>query len=177
MQVFNKEKFSEAVHYICSKSDVDKLGAIKLNKILWFSDTLNFLVEGESITGEDYIKRQFGPVPKHILTVLEELEITGKLCINDKTLYGLTKKEYLSIEQPKLNLLLSHEISIIDDMIDRIGDGHTAHSISELTHDEIWEMADIGEVIPYETVLVATLGEIDETDIEWVNDILAKKAA
>ena len=52
-------KFKSAVHYICDKasSDPSVLGAIKLNKVLWYSDLINYLITGKPITGETYIEK------------------------------------------------------------------------------------------------------------------------
>ena len=71
-------KFKSAVHYICDKasSDPSVLGAIKLNKVLWYSDVINYLITGKPITGETYIKRQHGPVPKDIIRAIDELSIS-----------------------------------------------------------------------------------------------------
>lgn len=172
MQTLDQAKFTELVHYICHKSDHEKLGAVKLNKILWFSDVLNFLGWGVSITGSAYIKRQRGPVPSNILYTLEQLKSEGVLDITEKPVYGFTKREYVSLKEPNIDIFKPHEISLIDEVIDTITCGHTATSISELTHDDIWEMAEIGEIIPYETIMVANLGEIDENDIAWANDMI-----
>lgn len=173
MQTFDQAKFTELVHYICHKSDHDKLGAVKLNKILWFSDVLNFLGWGASITGETYIKRQRGPVPGHVLQTLEKLRNEGALSIAEKPMYGYTKREFVSLKEPNIDFFKAHEISLIDEVIETITNNHTATSISELTHDDIWEMAEIGEAIPYETIMVANLGEIDENDIAWANEMIA----
>jgi hypothetical protein len=60
---FNNKKFSNLVHYICYKcDDPSQLGATKLNKILWYCDMFSYRWNSESMTGENYIKRQFGPV-------------------------------------------------------------------------------------------------------------------
>jgi hypothetical protein len=44
---------------------------------------------------------------------------------------------------------------------------HTASSMSELSHDIIWEAAEIGEEIPLYTYFASRFGEINEEDIQW----------
>ena len=69
------EKFKALVLYVIAKcGDPARLGATRLNKILWFSDSFAYRINGVSITGEAYVKRQWGPVPKHILATIRELE-------------------------------------------------------------------------------------------------------
>ena len=158
----------DMVHYICAKVDSpNKLGAIKLNKILFFSDSITYLNEGESITGETYIKRQYGPVPKSILPIISELVTNKRIVTRDKKYQGITKREYISLKEPNLKEFFAEEIALIDNIINFVCDGHTAESISDLTHDDIWEMAEIGEEIPLNAAFVAYLGEIDESDVKW----------
>lgn len=123
------------------------LGAIKLNKILWFSDVLSFMNWGSSITDERYIKRQFGPVPAHILSVLDDLQTDGTLVVKDVNYYGHTKKEYMPVQNIDYSSLTQDELSLVDSIINQICNGHTATSISDFSHNTIWEMALIGEEI------------------------------
>jgi hypothetical protein len=174
---FNAKKFSNLVHYICHQcDDVATLGATKLNKILWFSDIYAYLFLGKPSTGEKYIKRQFGPVPSHIVTTIDELVWDEKIFVRDVDYFGRNKREYISLKKPILSDLSPDEISIVNDLIGMIWDNHTAASISPRTHDRIWELAEIGEEIPYYTIFASELGEITEDDIEWANETLKKAA-
>ena len=47
--------------------------------------------------------------------------------------------------------------------------------ISEETHNEIWEIAAIGEEIPLYTIYAANLGEINEIDIECIEKAIDYK--
>src|SRR5438128_11544173 len=68
---FNSEKFKTLVLYVIWRTgDVRDFGATKLNKVLWFSDARAFEALGESITGDTYVRQKFGPVPRHITSVL-----------------------------------------------------------------------------------------------------------
>ncbi len=164
----NRDKLKAAVHYICgSVDDPIKLGATKLNKILWYSDIIAFLKWSNPITGETYEKRQYGPMPSHIYGILEELRQEGKIHISDVGHFGRVKKQYVCLEEPTTEIFNADEISIIDQMISSICDKHTATSISDMTHDAIWEMARIGEPIPYVAVLASALGELNGSDMEW----------
>lgn len=61
----------------------------------------------------------------------------------------------------------AEEISTVDEYIRIICNKHTAKSISEASHDIVWEVAEIGEEIPYFTVYSHLLGDIDVKDVEW----------
>jgi Protein of unknown function (DUF4065) len=169
----NEDKFKNLILYICSKAEPQNLGATKLDKILWYSDAYAYLMIGEPITGETYIKRQFGPFAPHFYKMIEELEADGKLCVRPTDHYGFAKKEYIPLVQADIEDFLPQEVSIIDDIIDVVCNNYTAKGISEQSHNDIWEMADIGDEIPYYAMFAVFLGEIDETDIEWANTVLA----
>ena len=171
--MYNEEKFKELVHYVCWKSeDPAKLGATKLNKVLWFSELNTFLRTGSSISGSKFVKRQFGPVPKAILQILDRLQDEQKIVIRDSDYYGRSKRDFISIKRPNLNVFSSEEISLVDKMINVVCEKHTAASISSISHDSVWEMAEIGEEMPLYTVF-AKRGEVTEDDISWARSVAA----
>ena len=167
MAEFNEEKFKILVLYICSKCDPKELGSTKLNKVLWYSDMISYLSFQKPITGEVYVKRQFGPVPKHILAIIDKMESEGQIVTRDAVVFGYGKKEYIALEKPDLASFTADEISMVDDLIEIICKGHTAKEISETSHDGIWELAEMGEEIPYHAFLASKIGEIDEEDVKW----------
>ena len=164
---FNKEKFKNLVLYVCNKCEPKELGSTKLNKVLWYSDMLSYVYLKEPVTGETYVKRQFGPVPKHILPILNELELSGQIVTREIEYHGYDKREYIALKKPDLSLFTGEDISLVDAMIEVICKEHTAKTISRASHDSIWELAEIGEEIPYYAVLASEIGEIDEDDIQW----------
>ena len=59
------------------------------------------------------------------------------------------------------------ELRIIDQMISYVCEEHTAASISEETHDYVWEIAKMGEEIPYFAVFAGRTREPTEEELEW----------
>lgn len=171
--MFNREKFKALVHYICWRVEPSELGSVKLNKVLWYSDTNRYLIAGDSITGAKYVKQQFGPVPSAILPVLDELKAEGLLAIREASYYGYPKREFFALSPANLDLFTAAEMSLIDSEIDRICYGHTATSISEESHDDVWKLAAIGEELPYHTVFASRRAEITGEDIAWARQQLA----
>lgn len=177
MQNERTEKFEALVHYVCASADGDQLGATKLNKILWLSDVLWYLNEGDSLTGERYVKRQFGPVPAHILATLESLVADLKLSIHDEQNFGYTFRRYISLAEPNTEGFKANEISFVDSVIRIVCEDHTAKSISAASHDQAWEIAKIGEEIPYEAIFISAQGELNGKDMEWANSVLSAQSA
>lgn len=164
-------KFKDMIHYICWKcGDPSKLGAVKLNKVAWFSDVISFLEIGEPITNARYTKQKYGPVPKAILPILRELQAEERLRIEDVPFYGKTKKQYISLTEPNAGAFTEEQRAIIDMVVDAVCDGHTAGSISELTHDDIWKLAAVGEEIPLHAILASEFAEVTDKDVERVTE-------
>jgi hypothetical protein len=175
MALFNRSKFKALVHYICSRCEDNpaRLGATKLNKILWYAETGHFLKTGKPLTGARYIKRQFGPVPAAIPAIVEELEAEGKLFVRDVPFHAYDKKEYISLQEPEIDsFFTASDIGDIDRIIDAVCDAHTAKSISHKTHNEPWHLAEIGEDLPLYTAL-ARPGELTEIDMKWADEKIA----
>ncbi len=168
----NDQKYKDMVHYIISrcKNPAD-LGAIKLNKILWYADTLSYRATGAPISGEAYVKRQHGPVPKGIVKTLKELKSEKKITVAEPS-SQFQPREFVSIKKPDLSKINESEQEIINVVIDKIINNHTATSISDLSHDAIWEAAEIGEEIPIFTVFAAKAAPVTTEDMSWANKII-----
>ena len=170
LEEYRTQKLEYLMHYIIWKcKDPTLLGAVKLNKILWYSDIFTYLEKGRSVTEVTYIKRQFGPVPnpRDFIEASEKLKNEGKIAITEGIYYGKPHRQFVALKLPDISVFSSEEISIVDIMIEEICQKHTASSISKLSHDIIWESADIGEEIPLCTAFAARFGEINEDDIQW----------
>jgi len=164
---FDRQKFKSLVHYICWKvDDPEKLGATKLNKICWLADFTAYYDLGASITDAKYIKRPFGPVPEAIEPTLRQLQLENKLRIREVPFHGQPKKEFISLVDPSDEMFSPKELEIIDWATDFVSNIHTAKSISDASHDHIWQAATDREEIPYYTIF-AIPGEITQTEIDW----------
>lgn len=171
---FNYDKFKDLVHYICHMADRDKLGATKLNKILWYADIISYLNRRGSITGSAYQKEEYGPVSKYLLRAIDDLSESGQMVVRNVSYHGKQKKEFISLSEPVISRFNPSEISLVDSIIHEICHHYTAKSISMKTHDIIWKLADIGEEIPYYAVYAAEFGEITQADIQWAKESIDK---
>ena len=168
-------KLDALVHYICARcDDPSKLGATKLNKVLWFSDSGAFLLLGRPITDAVYIKRQFGPVPRDILASRARLVESGAIVERETLHFGFQQKQMIALREPDLSFFTAQEISIVDRVLNAICNGHTASSISELSHNDVWQVAEIGEELPMFTVMSVLDGEVDEEDISWGHSLMSR---
>lgn len=168
------EKFKAMLHFIIDEcGDAARLGAVRLNKICWYSDVFSFKQTGQAITQETYVKRQMGPVPSSVLRGIRELQVSGAIAVSERDFGSHRRRDFMSLRTADVVLLSEYEQHTIRSVTHAICNGHTAASISELTHDQIWEAAAEGEQIP----LVATLGalpaEVDDEIMVWADGVVA----
>ena len=168
----NKGKLKALVHYIIANSEPSRLGAIRLNKILFFVDSLAYRSDGQTVTGETYIKRQHGPVPQHILSILGELEEEKAIVIRNRDRFGNTIREFMPIADASTEALSDREVSFVESVRSHICEEHTANSISQITHDQVWAAANIGEEIPMAATLTAWPGEITDEVMKWAESVV-----
>lgn len=169
---FDPDKFKNMVHYVIWKCpDGSKLGSTKLNKILWLSDMKFYMLHGRPISGATYTKQRFGPVPKPIMPVREELEKEGAIKVwRDARFAGDRGKDvFVSRRPPDMSLFSRDELATIDYWLKHVCEEHTAASISEETHDYVWEIAKLGETIPMYAVFAARLREPNAEELAWAS--------
>jgi len=164
---FDRTKFRETVLFICTVCDPARLGAVKLHKILYFSDMLRYAFEGHPLTGSTYRKRAHGPTSDHLLGMLRQLEREGAIRVRDAVYFGFRKKEYIPSTSPNLTLFSPDEIALIRDVSDFVANDNTAKTISDLSHNQAWELAEFGEELPYYTAFALFPVEPSEEAIEW----------
>ena len=161
-------KLEAMVHYIAYKCpDPTKLGATKLNKVFWFADTYAYLQTGKPISGAKYVKHQFGPVPVDIMKVRDSLRDSGAVAITEGLHFGYPQTQFIALKRPDLTRFKAEEISFVDEVLGYICEHHSAKSISDLSHDLIWDAAELGEEIPLYAVFASEKAEITEHDITW----------
>ncbi|GMQ81559.1 MAG: hypothetical protein BMS9Abin05_0991 [Rhodothermia bacterium] len=173
---FDRDKFKALVHYVCYKApNPKKLGATKLNKILFYSEMQSYLRSEHPIAGEKYVKRQYGPTSYHIPSILKELEGGGLIAISedDSKVYASQANPttlYYSLKRPDLDAFSGEEIAIIDEVVDAICNRHSAASISKASHNVMWESAEDGEELPYYTSTAYLLGNVSPEDRAWAQE-------
>lgn len=165
---FEREKFKDSVHFViqhvCAHGGRDRLGNTKLHKILYYADVLRFLDTGRPLTGEDYLRQRFGPTARHLTWALKELESENRIALSTSNYFGYAKSEYEPLTAFHSNRLASDEIELITHVSEFVCE-HTAHEISEFSHDEVWSSVGMGERIPYYAAFAMLPSELTEEDI------------
>jgi hypothetical protein len=176
----DQTKFDNLVLYICSKAQPSCLGAVKLHKVLYYSDMLFFAQHGTPITGAAYRKRPFGPTCDSLLPALRSLEKRDALEIRTVDFFGYAKKEYHARRQADPGRLSEREKGVVDAVIDFVCNENSAKTISELSHNRAWDLAEFGEPLPYVSVFQIFPTQVSPEAMEWgekqVGEIAAERS-
>jgi len=160
----DRQKFKELVLYFAQASaaaaDVG-FGMVKLNKLLYRADFEGFRLLGHSITGERYMKQEFGPVAYDLLLALDELAAEGRMTWSLFEAGPYIRKAPTPSEreddQPDLTLFPDDERKIMEKALDDLA-ALGGKEVSEWSHEQSsgWRAAEIGQEIPYGTALLST---------------------
>ena len=146
---FSEEKFRALLLYIAHNSEGDpRLGAVKLNKLLYYSDFNAFIELGASITGATYQHLEEGPAPRELLLVRSAMLDSQEATLEPRLYFGKMQQRFIPLS-PVGEILSPEERRIVDDVIEEFWH-MDARRISLYSHEEYgWRLTDEGETIPY----------------------------
>ncbi len=162
------QKMKELILYLASRSEQDpRFSSTKLNKLLFYCDFAAYRQLGRSITGHRYRKLQYGPAPKTVLPILQQMQADHDCAEVEREHFGLKQKRVVPLRPADVSVFAPQELSLADRMIRDLWES-TASQVSDLSHDFIgWKAAALNEVIPYETIFVGDPSmPVSEEEIE-----------
>ena len=140
-----RERLAAATHYIIARTDPSKLGAVKLNKVLWYADIEAYRRHGKTITGlTTYVRRPQGPVPQEMRRVIGELKDSGKVSERSMQVIDHVRREFVWLKEPDVSVFSAYEVDLLNVFIHIVQD-YSAHEISMSTHDALWDELKDGE--------------------------------
>ncbi len=176
---FNLDKFKELIVYIADQcSDDPSFGAVKLNKILYYSDFDAYRLLGQPISGATYRKLQAGPAPKELLQARDELIDEERLKLESRPFFNRVQKRLILIEGEESNgeCFEPAEKDIIDAVIGFFKP-MSARQASDYSHREPgWILASQGGDIPYQSAFLSAdpfEQEIEEVGVRIGKELLA----
>jgi len=161
----SKAKLREAVHFVCKKMALEpaKLGAVKLQKIIWYLDVRSYGLTGRTVTGATFVKGQYGPYTREIGSAVKELVSADRLFTDTEEFFDNEKTRFIGKGATDMSVFSDRERRWLDEISQDICEGHTAGSISDRSHGAIWRMARFGEVIPFAATTIKLRAPSAET--------------
>ncbi len=145
------KKIKQVLLYILEKTaGKPNVGETVLYKLLYFAD-FDFYEQFEMhLTGAEYRKLPYGPVPQKLGNILEAMIKDGVLQRISTEYHGFPQKRYIPLQKPDISELSASELSVIEQVLHKHADW-SAKKISEHSHKDIpWKASTEGEVIDYE---------------------------
>lgn len=165
-------RLATLLHHVITLCEPHELGAIKLAKILWFADVEYYRRTGQLISGvDDYRKNEQGPLHRNFYDALNALKAEGAVVETTGSTVVGERREFAACSLPDVSAFSSEEIATIDRVVARIKP-MSAKSISEHTHDALWEEANWNERIPVAAAAVVP-GMITAEIVVWAEGELA----
>lgn len=168
-----KDRLRDLILFIAERCQADAtFGMTKLVKILYRADFESFARYGESITGSQYKKFQYGPVSEAALDVKNEMEKRGEVVVVKEGYSPYLRNRVLPVETANLDKFSGRDIALIDGVI-QMFEGRSAGFVSEFSHDRAWKAADWYEAIPYEAAFVSD-EPLTERDVIIAREMIAE---
>ncbi len=150
---FEREEFKELILFIAWRCDDDPaFGDTYLNKVLFFSDALALQNFGRPITGARYQKLKWGPGPRALLPVREEMVREGLL-----TVETIGDRRVTRAVRDAKPVFSEEQIELVEKVIEAFR-GIWAIHVSDASHELSpgWNLVEVGEDIPLESQLIST---------------------
>ena len=149
---YDLEKLKNMILYLVKR--LDGVLKVKLNKLLWYCDFLNFKESSVSITGAQYVRIKLGQVPDHYELIFANMIHEGLIDKNEipfQTKDGTQQgEEFTTLVEPDKSLFTEKEIQVMDSIADTFRND-TSTSIMNKSHQEAaYIKCEDGDIISYE---------------------------
>lgn len=152
---FNKDKLRNTILYLLEKcGGKPNIGETVIYKLLYFIDFDSYEIFEKPVTGMNYVKYQYGPIPyaKEYNIVISEMIETNKLKIIAQEYHGMMQKRYIALVDADKDNLSEEEKNIINTVIAKYSD-FNAKTIENFVHgDAPWKETKDREIINYNLV-------------------------
>nr|NQU89299.1 DUF4065 domain-containing protein [Bacteroidota bacterium] len=146
-------KFKDLLLYILEKcAGKPNVGETVLYKLLYFSDFNYYELYEGHLSGAEYRKLPYGPVPQKLDVIINQMIEGNQLKRIRVDYHGYPQTRYLPLVKPDLSGINANEKDVVDKVIDLYSDW-SASAISDYSHKDMpWLASKDGEIIDYELV-------------------------
>lgn len=140
---YNKEKSVEMMIYIVSK--VDNCDKHQLMKTCFFSDLNHLENYGRPVTGNNYIKMNYGPVPSEVYNMIQRP-------LPDEHYVKANGYNLSAMREANLKKLSKSDIKSINYAVELLSDMGFQER-TEISHGHAWHSAELNQNISFELIL------------------------
>ena len=167
------DRLATAAHYVIARIAPDRLGATKLNKVLWFADCEFYRRHGRSLTGEEsYVRKPNGPCVPRFEATLDNLRERGIILERSEPTYaGYPRREFTSLKEPDISCFSAEEVDLLM-LVGKEIAKMTAQEASDYSHDALWHEAPANGTLPV-AAGAASPSLPTEAELEWGREAFA----
>ena len=170
---FNKDVALQAMLYILSKLGVADMH--RVSKILYFADRSHLSRYARSITGDDYIKMSYGPVPSNVYDIMKAVRgdsffaNTPEAKRMEQYFKFVNVKDIMPLADVNMDYLSESDVECLDEAIAKCKD-LSFEELTRLSHDYAWNKASLNDKISVSDIL-CEMGDTEEY-IDYINQKL-----
>jgi uncharacterized phage-associated protein len=150
MAKINPSKYKNVILFFANKIQNGTLGKLKLMKLLYFLDFDFFEKYHKSVTGDEYLRFEKGPIPKTANKILEKMNGKDVKISNVKMPKGYIDKQLIQpLKNFDINLFTKEELLMMEEVADK-WEKFTGTEMKNASHGEApWIATKPNEVIDY----------------------------
>ena len=149
----NEKKYKNAVIFFAKKIQNGTLGKLKMMKLLYYLDFDFFEKYGQSVTGDEYLRFEYGPVPRMGEKILKEMSGKEIKITKRKIAEGLNDQLHIeALKNFDVNVFTKEELLVLEEIADK-WEKFTGTEMKNVSHGEApWIATKPNEVIDYNLV-------------------------
>ena len=150
MPHINEKKYKNAILFFAKKTQNGTLGKLKIKKLLYYLDFDFFEKYGKSVTGDEYLRFEHGPVPRMAEKILKQMEGKEIKITRRKIKEGLNDQQHIeALKDFDLSVFSKEELVMLDDVAGK-WEKFTGTEMKMATHGEApWISTEPDGVIDY----------------------------
>ena len=153
MAKINEKKYKNAIIFFAQKIQNGTLGKLKLMKLLYYLDFDFFEKYGQSVTHDEYLRFENGPVPRMAEKIIKEMDGKDIKISHRKIKEGMKDQQHIeAISDFDLNLFTKEELIMLEEVASK-WEKFTGSEMKMATHGEApWISTKPNGVIDYNLV-------------------------
>jgi uncharacterized phage-associated protein len=150
MAKLDEKKYKNAIVFFAQKIQNGTLGKLKLMKLLYYLDFDFFEKYGKSVTGDEYLRFENGPVPRMAEKLIKEMNGKEIKVTNRKIKEGLNDQQHIeALENFDINLFTKEELIMLEEIASK-WEKFSGSEMKTATHGEApWISTKPNGVIDY----------------------------
>lgn len=150
MAHINEKKYKNAILFFAKKTQNGTLGKLKIKKLLYYLDFDFFEKYGKSVTGDEYLRFEYGPVPRMAEKILKQMEGKEIKTTRRKVKEGLNDQQHIEpLKDFDLSVFTKEELVMLEDVAGK-WEKFTGTEMKMATHGEApWISTEPDGVIDY----------------------------